>query len=706
MLARTRLLPVVLVAAATLGTALSNTPPAIASPSNGMSQEAAKPVAALQCTPGLLSTLTLDGTGESVTPLPAEYTYSANSRSSPAGQGNNPSSVGYRVDVTSPSGVTSTKFGTSATDSGEGVPWANDSGVVGEGGLPAWALDTTQTGAHKVTVTYDRPVYGMRTAVTDLDTRTESITMDAFAEEVGGSAIPLNVEKLDNPSSIPILAPTKTHTGSTAYIQDQTAVGQRGANGFESIRDRNVSDASASVYFAYDSEAPVQRLEMTYTVDAGRGFWFVPPSVPQACVQPSFEVSDVYEGGVATLHSQFANHVGNGRVEDIGFTYNLPEGVVVADDPAIVAGDCAGKVTAVPGASTITVSGASVGSGDAECDFAVDLKFTKPGSVTLDASVLGGASNIVVGGTVPTSITVAPDSPALTADLAVEFDGDAAAPKAGDQVVYTSTVSNTGNTALSGIVLTDSLGTSLVCDDDDIAIGDATVCESSRPYTLTQTDVDGGTLHNALAGEAAAPSGKTAHSSAARATLTLPASASIAAAVQAVVTHNGSPVAVSVFGESIVVPGDEIAFTTTVTNGGNTTVGALSVIESPHTRPLCSVESLAPGESTTCVSTTPHVISPADITTGEFVHTAVVEGVAPRNPDDVSSLSGHVIRSKELRTAVFLNTAIDVPILAHTGVTVESAALIGALALVIGVGGIVLAKRRRPRAPRASSAMR
>src|SRR5439155_19296764 len=70
-------------------------------------------------------------------------------------------------------------------------------------------------------------------------------------------------------------------------------------------------------------------------------------------------------------------------------------------------------------------------------------------------------------------------------------------PRAGDTIHYTFTITNTGNVTLTGVELTDALVgfSNATCGGvTTLAPGASTTCTAD--YTLTQADVDAGTVHN------------------------------------------------------------------------------------------------------------------------------------------------------------------------------------------------------------------
>jgi uncharacterized repeat protein (TIGR01451 family) len=571
------------------------------------------------CEPGFTPSLASAGRGETTVSLPYALDYRAGSPSSPAGQGSNPSTIGYTVTVSSPDGKESVRYGTDSTDAGQGVPWASSDGAFGAGRVPAWALDASGAGEYRVTITYEKPVFGMRTAVTDLDYNGESMTLDAFAERTGGTAIPLTNTVLDSPTTIPELAPDRVHAGNTAYVVDGDVVAVDGENTYTNVRSAAISDSSASVFFAFDSDRPVQRIEMTYKPKSGAGFWFVPPSVPQACVQPNVSVSDVHQGGLATMTSTIANGPGNGRVEDVGYTYRLPEGVVVADDPKL-AGGCGATITAEPGATEIIVAGAAVGSGDTSCEWSVDLQFTTGGPKTFDGSNIIDATNVHVPGTTPTIVDVETDEAraAVTMTAAVE-SGDE--PGVGKSLVYTATVTNMGNAPLTTVTVVDELGTGIDCTGLPVAVGASATCVSRSPHPVTQVEVDAGRVRN----------GATVTASTAIGTVVSVGTGAVDTSITRRAVLTGTVEDTVVAAGEVPRAGDTIAYLARFTNDGTVTLSGLQV---DGVAADCAPASLAPGQSTECVLAS-HEVSQADFDAGgverSFVLTAAAaDGSSPR----------------------------------------------------------------------------
>lgn len=104
----------------------------------------------------------------------------------------------------------------------------------------------------------------------------------------------------------------------------------------------------------------------------------------------SFATADVTAGDVVMLSFLIDNGVNPVSADALAFTDNLPAGMVVAN-PANASNGCGGTLTALPGASTVSLAGGSVAA-LATCGINVDVQISSalPTSIlTNDAGTLG-----------------------------------------------------------------------------------------------------------------------------------------------------------------------------------------------------------------------------------------------------------------------------------------------------------------------------
>ncbi|APT85477.1 DUF7507 domain-containing protein [Corynebacterium aquilae] len=149
-----------------------------------------------------------------------------------------------------------------------------------------------------------------------------------------------------------------------------------------------------------------------------------------------------------------------------------------------------GETTLEPGASTECTKTHKVTEADAR---AVTVTNTA-GAQAKEANGTAIKSNPAVAKfQVPTAPA---DKPALGLSKAVDNAGPA---KAGEKVVYTFTVTNTGNTELTGVEINDPMlaqaGVTVTCEATTLPVGASTTCTSGE-YTITEADAARGVVVN------------------------------------------------------------------------------------------------------------------------------------------------------------------------------------------------------------------
>ncbi|SEN73467.1 conserved repeat domain-containing protein [Loktanella fryxellensis] len=182
---------------------------------------------------------------------------------------------------------------------------------------------------------------------------------------------------------------------------------------------------------------------------------------------------------------------------------------------------------------------------------------------------------------------------------------------AGQVLTYTLTVENTGNQTLTSIAVSDPLLPALTCEQGRLAPQGVLTCDG--PYTVTQADIDAGTLVNTATVTATTPQGA-ARTATDTLTLDTPAPANDLQLTKAA--------SVAAFGRV----GSTLTFDLIVTNNGNLTLTDL-VLTDPAIDPAysCTVASLAPGASdSTC--TVARTVTQADVDAGILTNTAFVTG--------------------------------------------------------------------------------
>ncbi|MCL2784092.1 MAG: Ig-like domain-containing protein, partial [Propionibacteriaceae bacterium] len=316
----------------------------------------------------------------------------------------------------------------------------------------------------------------------------------------------------------------------------------------------------------------------------------------------------------------------------------------------IPAGLTVGTPTTTCASGSVDTSGGKISASGNLAKDSVYCTVTVPVTATTHQTYTSKASNITV-----YALNEPADASFNTSqlDLAASVSPTTVS-TAGTAVTYTFTVTNPGSAAVSGLSVTasgtytgttapgfsgtGSLG-SISCNSTTIAAGGSTTCQAS--YILTQSDIDAGQV-NLTAKASATASGATVPtpSNAASATVSVNRNAALTLAA-------GDP-------GTMTAAGNQVTFTFTVTNSGNTTVSGIVInrvnFSGTGTAPSvsCGASSLAPGAQTTCTGT--YTVTQADITAQEVVLTADARG---------TSASGAVISNQVSPTVRFVPGAPD-----------------------------------------------
>ncbi|WP_035456984.1 DUF7507 domain-containing protein, partial [Algoriphagus terrigena] len=199
-------------------------------------------------------------------------------------------------------------------------------------------------------------------------------------------------------------------------------------------------------------------------------------------------------------------------------------------------------------------------------------------------------------------------------DLVKEAD-KATYSTAGEVIIYTVTITNTGNVTLNTLEVTDPL---TGADEPINTLSPGASLSKDFPYTVTQADVDNGQIDNTASVTALDPNDDTVEDS---------DNVTVDAIQQGEIELTKSA-NVSTYDEA----GDVIRYTVVITNTGNVTLTDVNV-----TDPLVNLDqtypSMAPGQSYTLTSR--YTVTQADVDNGQIDNTASVTGNSP-NPATVS----------------------------------------------------------------------
>ncbi|MEZ4663482.1 MAG: hypothetical protein R2911_38560 [Caldilineaceae bacterium] len=423
-------------------------------------------------------------------------------------------------------------------------------------------------------------------------------------------------------------AATLTCSGGYALLQADIDAGQvdNTASAISTDTDPTTADATVIV-----PKAPNLSLSKAGVLDITGGTW-----------------ADRADVGDQILYTLVATNTGN---------ITLPN--VTISDPKLSA------LTCVPAAGSTLAVGASM-----ECSGSYTLT-----QVDIDAGQVDNTATAESPAS-PTAETSAAVSVPQIDHLALSKVGaldmtvtaDAGRADVGDQINYTLVTTNTGNTTLSNVVISDGKLGALTCSAPNpvtLTLGQALACNGS--YTLTQADIDAGAVENV----AAADSDQT---TARPITITTP----VVRLPHVTLTKVGAvdPAIVAPIDRADI--GDHIVYTLTAVNDGNVTLTNMTIADPVLGALACTPSTpaaRAPGESIICTGS--HVITQADIDADSFANTATASGMDPSattvsDEKTISVSPGQVVNLALTKTTSTINYAAVNEVINYTLVTTNT----------------------------------
>jgi uncharacterized repeat protein (TIGR01451 family) len=333
---------------------------------------------------------------------------------------------------------------------------------------------------------------------------------------------------------------------------------------------------------------------------------------------------------VKTASPQTYSQVG----DVIGYSYlvtntgnvSLAGPVTVSDDKATVTCPAGGLA---PGATKTCTASYTITQADLDS-----------GSVTNTATAHANGTN-----SNPDSETVtAVQSPALSLVKSATTTGFSSPPKAGDKITYHFSITNIGNVTLTSVNLSDALigYSNHVCGATTLAPGASTSCQAD--YTLTQADVDAGTVHN---------SGTACGTPTACDTDTTDTTITRSPALNLVKSANPT---------IYFMVGNTITYTYTLKNTGNVTLhGPFTITDDKIGTVTCGTSSstLAPGATFSGACSGTYTIQASDLNasnTGTVTNHATATGKDPAN-NTVTSNQAQATVNQVARTGQITPTA-------------------------------------------------
>jgi uncharacterized repeat protein (TIGR01451 family) len=292
----------------------------------------------------------------------------------------------------------------------------------------------------------------------------------------------------------------------------------------------------------------------------------------------------------------------------------------------VIIGTAAGNVTltglTVPAGLTLNANGTvTIAPNTAAGNYSLTYQICEFGSPTNCSSV---TSTIVV------SAALATPAVALVKTTSVSGTGIL-----GDVITYTFTVTNTGNTVLTNILVTDPMVGLTISGNPIVSlVAGATSSAITGTYTITQADIDAGGVTNSALAAAKDPNNNDVTDTSGTANDNDLSTVTILTQTPAVALVKTT----SVSGTGIL--GDVITYTFTVTNTGNTTLTNILVTDPMVGLTISGnpIASLAAGASSSAITGT-YTITQADIDAGGVTNSALAAAKDPNN-NDVTDTSG------------------------------------------------------------------
>jgi uncharacterized repeat protein (TIGR01451 family) len=205
----------------------------------------------------------------------------------------------------------------------------------------------------------------------------------------------------------------------------------------------------------------------------------------------------------------------------------------------------------------------------------------------------------------------------------------------GDVIHYTITATNTGNTTLDSVTVTDANAANLTCtpaNGSSLAPGAKLDCTAD--HTVTQADIDAGHYLNTACVSATNVNNTCANAD---------------------VNADQNPhliIVKDVTETTYDAVGDVLHYTITATNDGNTTLDSVNVTDTTATGLSCTPtngSSLAPGAAMNCTAT--HTITQADIDAGHYLNTACVDASGATQACDTADVVGATLTISKTNNA-------------------------------------------------------
>jgi uncharacterized repeat protein (TIGR01451 family) len=330
---------------------------------------------------------------------------------------------------------------------------------------------------------------------------------------------------------------------------------------------------------------------------------------------------------------------------DVTNTGQVPLTGISVSDPKIGAVTCPEPTLAVGAAETCEAAAAYTITAEDVTNGSVDNTATATGTTPDGDPITSEPSS--------TSTPTTAPAPALTVVKSVD-PSDQESLVVGQELTYSFVVTNTGNVPLNDVTVVEGTFTgsgelsAIDCPATTLAVGAQFTCTAT--YTLTQADVDSGTVSNSATAEGTPPGSDTPVPS-------TPSNVDVPTAQNPAITIvKTSDV------ETVDAAGDVVTYSFLITNTGNVTLSDVAVDEGAFngsgdiSAAECPTTTLAPGEFVTCTAT--YTVTQADIDAGgELTNTATADATTPGDDPIESTPSTETITVEQTPALTVMKTA-------------------------------------------------
>jgi uncharacterized repeat protein (TIGR01451 family)/LPXTG-motif cell wall-anchored protein len=319
---------------------------------------------------------------------------------------------------------------------------------------------------------------------------------------------------------------------------------------------------------------------------SGKGSTAAPIAAKPGLRVTKSAAGDDFTAGAEVKYTFVVANTGNVTVDGIGIDDPMTSDEACPKD-ALAAGE------QMVCSATYTLTQADIDAGR------VDNTVTVDGTDPSGRDVSGTGTNTFPAAASP-KLTVAKTG------VFADADGDGLA-QAGEVVNYQIVVRNTGNVTVTDISVDDPLTGPPACDGEDLAPGQFVTCTVS--YTLTQADVDAGSVRNSATASGSDPTGGDVSDEGSTVT-ELPGRSQLTLVKSAV--------------PGKFELGSTINYQIVATNTGNTVLNDIAVDDPLTSDEACPKTTLQPGEQMVCTAS--YKVTEDDLAAGKVVNTATASG--------------------------------------------------------------------------------